>query len=489
MAVLRGLFAAAMRGAFPAVFAKCAAAAVSLVVLAICTPVAAPTADAAEPASGESTSSAGTSGQIIVDVSRNFAGSIATIDDPHGRGAIAIVESGVTLDMGGGEVRSTQANAALMDGVGIYAKGLKNVTIKNGIVAGYKWGIFLEDCENVTIENIYVLSSRTQKLASTDEIYDTADWLNQWSVEGFEEYGGAIYLKNCTGGIVRGVQAEFQQNGVTLTRSRRITIENCRLSFNSGWGIHLWDADNNRIRNNEAEYCYRLETWKYSAGGDSAGILIGNDSNFNIVEDNSFAHGGDGIFLCGQRPWLKPSNFNTFRRNDCRFSPHNGIEATFSRGNRFIKNNVSGSRYGFWLGYSRESLVESNVIEHCIEDGIAIEHGNNNTITGNIVSHCKVGIRIWNRPMPDWVGNDPSHDYTITWNTIRNAYTGIFVEDTQRAQIENNFIAATGYGIRVNESADVTLRQNDVSLFRKSGIEISASENCAEEDNSVSQQG
>lgn len=486
MAVFGGIFNLVKRFAF--------AAALALVSAAVCAqPGAAETLNS-ESTNGASTSSngagsslngAGTSGQILVDVSKNFAGQIATIDDPDGRGAIAIMESGVTLDMGGGEVRSTKANPALMEGVGIYAKGLKNITIKNGIVAGYKWGIFLEDCENVTIENMYVLTSRTQKLVSTDEIYDTADWLNQWSVEGFEQYGGAVYLKGCTGGVVRGVHAEYQQNGVTLTRSRRITIENCRLSFNSGWGIHLWDADNNRIRNNEAEYCYRLETWKYSAGGDSAGILIGNDSNYNIVEDNSFAHGGDGIFLCGQRPWLKPSNYNMFRRNDCRFSPHNGIEATFSRGNRFEKNNVSGSRYGFWMGYSRESLVEGNIIENCIEDGIAIEHGNNNTITGNIIANCKVGIRIWNRPMPDWVGNDPSHDYTITWNTIKNVQTGIFIEDTQRALIENNFIAGTVSGIRVNESADVTVRHNDVSMFEKGGIAIINSDGYIEEENTI----
>jgi len=403
------------------------------------------------------------SGQMRIDVDSRFAAQIATINDPWGKGAMVVTRDGITLDLDGWALRSTEDDASKMVGIGIYAKGIDNLTISGGVISGYKWGIFLEDCTNVTIEGMVIESSRTQKLRSTEERYDESDWLNQWSVEEFEQYGGAVYLKNCKNSAIIGVTAENQQNGVTLTNCQKITVADCKLSDNNGWGIHLWNSDNCRIHGNVAERCRRLEFKSYSAGGDSAGILVGDDSCFNIIEDNSFAYGGDSFFLCGQRPWLRPSNFNIVRRNDCRFSPHNGIEATFSRGNRFIANDVSGSRYGFWAGYSFESLFEGNVIENCIEDGIAIEHGHANTIKGNAISNCKAGIRVWMRPMPDWIGNDPSYDYTITGNAITGAAQGVVIEDTDNLTLTGNAFKGCKTAAFLNRLTNANASGNAIS--------------------------
>ena len=376
--------------------------------------------------------------QKVISVSTEFAGQIATIDDPAGDGAIFITASGITVDLNDYRLQSTESDMSKMVGVGVYGRGLKDVIIRGGAIAGYKWGIFLEDCENVTVENVIVETSRMQHTLSTRENYDTADWLDIWSIEGFEKYGGAVYMKNCRNSTVRGVTAEFQQNGVSLTNCRNVTVENCELSFNSGWGLHMWNSDNCKIRQNIAEFCQRLEYWKYSAGGDSAGILIEQDSNYNIIEDNSFAHGGDGFFITGQRPYLKPSNFNTVRRNDCRYSPHNGIESTFSRGNRFIDNDCSGSRYGFWLGYSYETVVEGNTVIGVIEDAIAIEHGHKNIITGNKIGEGKVGLRLFSREMPPEIGDDPSEDYSVTGNLFYKLKTAIIISETSRVDITGN---------------------------------------------------
>ncbi|MEP0813344.1 MAG: right-handed parallel beta-helix repeat-containing protein [bacterium] len=387
---------------------------------------------------GAAAKSADSAGQIVLNVSERFAGQIATIDDPANKGALLIAADGITIELDDYELRSTETDMSAMEGIGVYAKGRKDITIKGGTIAGYKWGIFIEDCENVTIDGVKVESSRMQHNVSTPEKYDTADWLDIWSVEGFEQYGGAVYLKNCKNSTVRNVTAEFQQNGVQLANCRNVTVEKCGLSFNSGWGIHLWNSDNCKIRQNIAEFCQRLEFWQYSAGGDSAGILIQQDSNYNVIEDNSFAHGGDGFFITGQRPYLKPSNFNIVRRNDCRFSPHNGIEATFSRGNKFIDNDCSGSRYGFWLGYSYETIVDGNTIEGCIEDAIAIEHGHKNIITNNRIGFGKVGVRLFSREMPPEIGDDPSQDYEVSGNEFYKMKYGVIVSETARAAITGN---------------------------------------------------
>lgn len=422
--------------------------------------------------------------QLMVAVDSKFASQIVTIDDPHGKGALVINNSGITVDLNGWQLRSTEQDMSKMIGIGIYAKGVKDVTIRGGNIGGYKWGIFLEDCENIVIEDTIVESSRMQHTVSTDDKYDTSDWLNQWSVDGFEVYGGAVYLKNCKNSTVRGVVAEFQQNGVSLTDCQNIIVEGCQLSYNNGWGIHMWNADNCKIRRNVAEFCQRLEFWEYSAGGDSAGILVGNDSCFNTIEDNSFAHGGDSFFLCGQRPWLKASNFNIVRRNDCRFSPHNGIEATFSRGNRFIDNDVSHSRYGFWLGYSYETIVEGNTIAGCIEDGIAIEHGNSNVIKGNEFSNGKVGIRIFMRPMPDWVGNDPSYDYVVSDNVFKNVRKGVIVEETENVVVSGNHFKKCKEAIYAKLVKNIAISRNNIRNGWL-GINIVESSNVSIDDNKI----
>jgi hypothetical protein len=56
----------------------------------------------------------------------------------------------------------------------------------------------------------------------------------------------------------------------------------------------------------------------------------------------------------------------------------NGIEATFSR-NRFIANRIEDSWHGVWGGYSYDSVWQENRFARNAE-GIAIEHGQRNTI-------------------------------------------------------------------------------------------------------------
>ncbi|MCD6331816.1 MAG: right-handed parallel beta-helix repeat-containing protein, partial [Bacteroidales bacterium] len=93
---------------------------------------------------------------------------------------------------------------------------------------------------------------------------------------------------------------------------------------------------------------------------DCAAILL-IVSNNNTVEYNDLTYSGDGVFL-GQYEHSGVPNNNYFAYNDCSFSPHNAIEATFADGNIYKYNKCNYSHYGFWLGYSFNSLVEGNEI-------------------------------------------------------------------------------------------------------------------------------
>ena len=84
------------------------------------------------------------------------------------------------------------------------------------------------------------------------------------------------------------------------------------------------------------------------------------------------------------------------------FAPTNGIEVTFSR-NRLVGNVVTGSRYGVWGGYSRETEIRGNCFAGN-EFGVAIEHGQDNQIVGNRFDGDALVISLWARESEpsDW---------------------------------------------------------------------------------------
>src|SRR5207245_7975017 len=97
-------------------------------------------------------------------------------------------------------------------------------------------------------------------------------------------------------------------------------------------------------------------------------------------------HGGDGIFLWAGQTTMDSgtgrANDNVFDRNDVSYATANGIDVTFSR-NDIIGNRAWGSEYGVWGGYSFGTRIAANDFRGN-RTGIAIEHGQNNTIDGNL---------------------------------------------------------------------------------------------------------
>ena len=117
--------------------------------------------------------------------------------------------------------------------------------------------------------------------------------------------------------------------------------------------------------------------------------------SFHHNEHREWLRFGAGIYLedvhgdTGQGG----ANDNVVVGNDFSFAPTNGMEATFSR-NDFIGNRIEGSEYGLWGGYS----FGSRVIGNCFTRnriGVAIEHGQDDSIVGNHFDGDSTGISIW----------------------------------------------------------------------------------------------
>ena len=97
------------------------------------------------------------------------------------------------------------------------------------------------------------------------------------------------------------------------------------------------------------------------------------------------------------------------------------------------------------------------------ETGIAIEHGEGNTIAANTVTGGRVGIHLFTR-------NDslvPSRDYRVDDNVIVEAERGIVLEHTAAVRLRGNLLDRDGIGLVTDSAgAGTTLSGN---IFARPG--------------------
>ena len=383
------------------------------------------------------------------------------LDVPDGQAVIEIAADNVVLDMTGVTLESTARRPWERVGMGIHAKGYSHISILGGGIHGYRFNVFLEgeagSGSEAQIVGTEVSGSRAQRLLSTDTHFEERDWVDIFDLDAWEVYGAGLYLKNLDGAWIKDVVAHEAQDGIMLAHTAHATVYQCDLSRNSGWGIALYGSSANDLLNNHADEDVRCESKTYSRGCDSAGILLMEGSNRNRIIGNSFTHSGDGFFLSKSFTGTS-SDENYVAFNDGSYSPHNSFEATFTHGNQFYHNLADHSDYGFWLGFSRDSVVMDNHIEGSKRDGIALEHGEGNVFARNLIrANGGAGIHLFqNGPAPD-----PSRHYAILQNRLETNRVGILLSRTADVSIADNSFSDDAIGIKVEaEVKEVRLHDN-----------------------------
>ncbi len=368
----------------------------------------------------------------------------------HGEiGVVVIAGSGSRLNLTGVTLESGDSVPSAFVGAGVVSRGLDNVEIYGGTIRGYRQGILIEGGRGHRIARVDVSGSRRQALRSTPEQFDEADWLDIFHADTAEWYGGGILLKGTNGATVTGVSARHAQNGIGLIGATASYIADNDVSENSGWGIHLWASSHNVVVRNQAHHNVRCESPAYRRGCDSAGILLREVSDSNLIADNDVTWSGDGFFLSGQPEYVKPSGGNMVLRNDGSSSYHNAFESTFSPGNVFLENRADSSDYGFWLGYSTGNTVQGNIVLGSRSVGIAIEHGSANRLLSNVVMGGKTGILLFIRD-----SNGPaSRDYVIDDNVIAGVSRGLVLRRTGQARVRGNTFDRLDEGIVADSTA------------------------------------
>jgi parallel beta-helix repeat protein len=394
--------------------------------------------------------------RIRIGESLKLVGRGATISGQR-RPAVTIARDGIEIDLNKVSIRSGISKKHLRSGIGIYLEGRRNVVIRRARVTGYKCNLYLKNCKNVVIEDCDLSGSRASILRSRTK-YDPQDWVDIFKPRVWRTYGAGIVLENCRRCRVETVRANGAQNGLWLVDSKDCVVVNCDFSHNSGWGIWMWGSHGNRILHNNCDWCVRCEDpQRFSAGGDSAGIMLSNDSCHNLIAHNSFTHSGDGFFLNG---WaVEPSSDNVIAFNDGSHSPHNAFESSYGPRNRFIGNIANNSRHGFWLGFSYDNEILGNIVENIVEWGIAIEHGYGNVIAGNEIRRAEVGVCLFTRKR----GEQRSRGYEIAQNAIEQCDTALLFSETSDCRVTGNRIDGRRALVFRNRSRGHVLRHNNIS--------------------------
>ena len=344
---------------------------------------------------------------------------------------IEICTDGVTLDLSGAVLDGERKG-----GVGIWVHDCRDVTIANGIVIGFHYGIHVNDVSNLSIRGC-VVSDNTNPL--------DAGWLPDIEAPVEEGFGGGIYLRRVRDSVIENNQTGNNFNGISLVRSEHNVISGNHASHCGNVGIYLLKSSHNQVLDNQAEHCIRYTDRFWCDTADSAGILLEDGSNRNRITGNSLRYSGDGFFIRGHQG--EPSNGNFIARNDASYSPNNAFEAVFCSANVFEDNIANFSNYGFWLGYSTNSTVRGNEVRANRFDGIAIEHGLCNAIEDNRIEGNRYGIRLWSDPARQTSANagNPRRRYTISGNRVTGSREcGIFVTDDHDATLSDNVYESNG---------------------------------------------
>jgi parallel beta-helix repeat protein len=388
------------------------------------------------------------------------------IPDPSERGVIIAASSGTRIDLSGVVLESGDSVPARFTGAGVTSKDVDGVSILNGTVRGYRFGIRLEGGRGHRVTGTDVSGSRGQPLRSTVQALDSGDRLDPSRQDVFLGYGGGILLQGTTGAAVTGITARGAQNGIGLVEARESYLADNDVSGNTGWGIHLWRSSRNVVIRNQVHHTLRCPA---SADCGAAAILLREGSDSNTIADNDLTASSVGLLLTGQAPLTRASVGNLVHRNDASRAMGSGFVAAFGWSVTFLDNRADSVVHGFRLDHVNNSTLRGNTVIAARGAAIVAEHGRDNTIESNVLVGARVGIVVAAAPR----GRTSSSGYRIDDNIIGSAEQGIVLQATTGSRVRGNLFDGVGDGLLVDGAGHGTEVTGNVFL-RASGWFIEA---------------
>jgi parallel beta-helix repeat protein len=388
---------------------------------------------------------------------------------------IVVLGDNITVDFAGARLEGTPAGAPpdSASGVAVRIDGGRNIRIENAHIHGYRFAILARGTRGLTLVNNDVSYTWKPRLFSLVEHESLLDWLSYHHNDEGEwlRFGAGLYLDGVRGGEISGNRAVQGMNGLLATGSDSLRIHGNEFAFNSGLGIGLYRSSRNVVMHNRLDYNVRgYSHGFYQRGQDSAGLLLYEQSQHNVIAYNSATHSGDGLFMWAGQTTMDSGtggvNDNLVYGNDFSFAPTNGMEATFSR-NTLVANRSVGSTYGLWGGYS----FGSRIVGNCFGGnryGIAIEHGQENLIAYNRFDADSVAVRLWSNPSEpaDWgypkYRDTRSRAHRVESNVFSGNRVGVRGTRTENLRVVANTFASVDSVAVLRDTTGYTAADNVV---------------------------
>ncbi|MBX3055537.1 MAG: right-handed parallel beta-helix repeat-containing protein [Anaerolineae bacterium] len=300
--------------------------------------------------------------------------SILLTDDVIGclEDGLIIGAEGITIDLNGYTLSGTGL------GAGILNDGFNYVTVRNGTIHGFSYGVLLNPG---TAFNIIEETFISINLESGILLQDADDGLN--------------------GNIIRHNELVGNGAGLELIDSAGSTLLGNLVAANMDFGLHMLASDHNHLEDNfivgSSDVAAILEGSSYNtllnntiADNPDGGLELADDSNYNRIEGNYIAESGDsGVIVSlsvgneivgntiremnDNAIALANAQYNLVYGNDIRFNA-SGIEISGSSNNHIEANNASSGGLGIEAGdFSYNNVIVLNLVNNNDAGGIAIE--------------------------------------------------------------------------------------------------------------------
>lgn len=299
----------------------------------------------------------------------------------------------ITIDLNGHSV----VGAGL--GAGIRNDGFDGVTIRNGTVQGFDYGVLLNPG---TAGNVVAALALTANQIAGVQLDGAAQSVLRDSTVELQSNDGVVLAGGATGNFVLGnTIGQTANRGIVVQGSSGNVLESNVVTTSSDVGISLEGASGNRLTKNTV-----------SANGDAGiGLLLGSDSN--LVLENTLSLNQDAALL------VSGSHENRIEQNTVRQNGDAGVVVSESNDSLILGNTISGSGdSGILLELSNSGVIRGNDVRFNA-GGIEATSSNGNRIELNNASNT-LGIGI---ELQDSLGN------TVVLNTASgNGAQGIHVE-------------------------------------------------------------
>jgi CSLREA domain-containing protein len=353
--------------------------------------------------------------------------------------ALRIGADNITIDLDGHTIDGKGIAAAIRN------DGFDNVTVKNGTLTDFDYGVMLNPgtraniVEDLDIQNNQeagvALGAVPHPTSPTLPYPDPAPPSFQSNVIGnivrdnrIDANAVGVWVTNKTTDttVLRNTLASNAEEGVWLERSSNTSVQLNDVSGSSGHAVLLQGANGNTILENDLSE---------NGGGVLLGLTdtgtVGLQSNNNRVEKNTILESGEaGVQIEG-------SDGNQVLQNVAKFSNGDGIELYQAEDNVLKDNDVRANKGGLSLTSSSRNRIEGNDASESEGTGISLEASSFSNVLLNNTSSNNDGDGIY-------VGDETPADGGM-WlegnRTHNNKGYGIYVSKvshTLKANIAND---------------------------------------------------